>query len=258
MSAIDVVKGLEDPAGVLRLYIALRSFIAPARTFEEYVTSGDWKATMRVVHTESLRLRGGKFPGYKTIKNQQKIVVLALYVDYIEHPDQKGKAPVSLADFLTCAFKKEEAEQDTTTAAPEPVDTEIRYQQLLEPLEAEHVEELVEVAEEPTPKTTQLISVPVSRVILEQCIEIMKSLDKTELPPPGASVLDIVSGAQAGFEAKLVMSESGPFIDAYLEIDDEVVAEGVPIRDTAFLEGCSPINIQHKGCAYEFRVDPVD
>ena len=56
----------------------------------------------------------------------------------------------------------------------------------------------------------------------------------------------------------LVSAEGGPFIDAYLEQDEDIVCEHKPIRDTEFLESRTNINMQHGEHTYEFEIVPTE
>ena len=140
-------------------------------------------------------------------------------------------------------------------------DMEARYDELLAPLESSRSLPAVVVSGD---SAHRLVKIPITREHLAACIEIMQTVDASELPPPGTTIARLEHDGDNevvecfGFQAKLVSSENGPFIDAYLGEADDIYCEYKPIRDTKFLEGQQRIRMEHAGCTYEFEIVPVD
>jgi hypothetical protein len=141
-------------------------------------------------------------------------------------------------------------------------DMESRYDELLAPLESSRSLPAVVVSGD---SAHRLVKIPITREHLAACIEIMQTVDASELPPPGTTIARLEhDGVNEvvecfGFQAKLVSSENGPFIDVFMgDGDSDIYCEYKPIRDTKFLEGQQLICMAHAGCTYEFEIVPVD
>jgi hypothetical protein len=89
----------------------------------------------------------------------------------------------------------------------------------------------------------------------------MKKSGDYELPPPGTTIQGIahaiIGEPPAAFAAMLVSAEGGPFIDAYLQKDEDIICEHKPIRDTEFLESRVRISMRYEDRMYEFELTPT-
>ena len=200
--------------------------------------------------------------------------LLSSYVELLEVTPEGSPRP-KLLEFLQevlCDNPSEpEAVKEEVVLAP---GTEARYQQLLEPLD-----DVGSLSAIPDDESSGLMAAPpvvvasegestiirlnVPSTHLIDCIEIMKKPDDTELPPPGTTIQGIAHASigeppTAAFAAILVSAEGGPFIDAYLQNDEDILCEHTPIRDTEFLESRVRISMQYEDHMYEFEIVPIE
>ena len=199
------------------------------------------------------------------LSDEKKLKLLALYVDSLLVGHFRD---TDLQDFIDDVFNEEQQDSGTCCPAgppgeqgepgiPDDEDIKTRYDELLEPLE-----DLGSLAA--VPDDAHLIKIPFPRHQQEKWIYVMGAPDDLELPPPGTTIFSIPvrvllwanMDCQVGLD--LVNAEGGPFIDAYLEIDEDIIYEHTPIRDTEFLEGRTSINMQYDDQTYEFKIETDD
>lgn len=198
------------------------------------------------------------------LSDEKKLKLLALYIDTLAL-GLEDEAAAELRDFIhevLNTHKRTPAEP----GIPADDDIKARYDQLLEPLEdlgslGAAPEDAVIPVESATGEST-IVRIDVPSKHLTNCIEIMKKSDDPELPPPGTTISEIAHAAigeppTATFAAILVSAEGGPFIDAYLQNDEDILCEHKPIRDTEFLESRTRISMQYEDRMYEFEITPT-
>ena len=220
------------------------------------------------------------------LSDTKKLELLALYVDTLLAAGLINHAnPASLEDFIEEVFngpdgtvgccpkgppgeRGEPGIPDDAFEVYEAVDDiKARYDELLEPLEdlgsLGAVPEDEAVHYEATTGESTIVRIDVPSTHLTDCIEIMKKPGDSELPPPGTTIQGIAHAAigeppTAAFAAILVSAEGGPFIDAYLQKDEDIICEHKPIRDTEFLESRTRISMQYEDRMYEFEIVSTD
>jgi hypothetical protein len=212
------------------------------------------------------------------LSDEKKLKLLALYVD-LPGLDASFKvtSPRScdLQDFIDDVFNEDQQDAGTCCPSgppgergepgiPDDDDIKTRYDELLAPLEdlgslAAFPEDANFVGFRDSLEADHLfLDIPVPREVLDAWITIMQCPDDPELPPPGTTIrsfrrrLRNSDNLQLG--VALVSAEGGPFIDVYLEKGEDIVYEHKPIRDTAFLEGRTKLNLQYNDRSFEVAI----
>ena len=202
------------------------------------------------------------------LSDEKKLKLLALYVDSLLNL-RPVLRDADLQDFIDDVFNEEQQDSGTCCPAgppgeqgepgiPDEEAIKTRYDELLEPLA-----DLGSLSA--APDDVQLVEIRVPHEYLQKWINIMQTPDDPELPPPGTTISAIATDVAFSLNAPallvgmaLVSAEGGPFIDAYLEQDEDIVCEHKPIRDTEFLESRTNINMQHGEHTYEFEIVPTE
>lgn len=192
------------------------------------------------------------------LSDEKKLKLLALYIDTLAL-GLEDEAAAELRDFIHEVLNTHKRTPDEP-GIPADDDIKARYDQLLEPLEDLGSLGAVPPDAHSLPGFVHLIPIPFPRKQQEEWIDIMRTVDDSELPPPGTTIFSIPLAPVAGVVAvglNLVSAEGGPFIDAYLQNDEDIICEHKPIRDTEFLESRTNINMQHGEHTYEFEITPT-
>ena len=211
------------------------------------------------------------------LSDEKKLKLLALYVDSLLNL-RPVLRDADLQDFIDDVFNEDEQPAGTVGVAgppgergepgiPDEEAIKTRYEELLEPLEdlgsLGAVPEDGVVHVEVTAGESTIVRIDVPSAHLTDCIKIMKSAGDAGLPPPGTTIQGIAHAVigeppVVAFAAILVSAENGPFIDAYLQKDEDIIYEHKPIRDTEFLESHSRISMQYEAQTYEFELVPTE